>query len=94
MKIVKVNGRHKEAVRNAGFTHAFRFTSWTSQAVQVEQILKKQYNTGGWLCDRTSNWYSAFGVSGGRTRGSRPYWVYVRGEQVVSFVLLMLEVDQ
>jgi hypothetical protein len=87
MKVVKLDGRHN--LYRKGYTHAFRFNNWNDNARAVENALRnKVYKNDSW---RSSNWDTFWGKANrdGYDR-TRPYWIGVRNEAVVTQILLSL----
>jgi hypothetical protein len=87
MKVVKLDRRHH--LHRKGYTYAFRFNNWSSEAQDIESVLRnKVYKNDSW---RTSNWDTFWGKAkrNGYDR-TRPYWIGVRNETVVTQILLSL----
>jgi hypothetical protein len=79
MKVIKLDGRHN--LKRKGYSWAFRFNSWSSDAGKVETVVKK---FEGYRWDSTY-----WGKPSGRNSG-RPYYVGVKNESTVTMVLLSL----
>ena len=86
MKIIKLNRRFKQ-FKDHGHTVGFRFDQWDVDARNVEQILRSLSPSGG--CTRTADWYSYFGKAR-YSISSRPYFITLRDDKLVSLVLLMI----
>ena len=86
MKVIKLNRRFT-MYKSHGHQAAMRFDSWTEQARSAENALRQLTQTGGWSKD--SEWYSYYGKANDRFQ-SRPYFITVRNEQILSLVLLSL----
>jgi hypothetical protein len=79
MKIVKLNGRYK-LYKEHRFTHAIRFSSWSTEAGKVEQFLRERYgNEYSWNGRHT--WKTHWGKSANGT--SRPYFIGVKDEEMI-----------
>jgi hypothetical protein len=81
MKVVKLDNRHR--LYKEGFTHAFRFTSWSDEARKIERVLS---NKLGSQYAHWPKWKSHWGKA--VPMGGRPYWLGVREEKVITQVLL------
>ena len=96
MKIVKLNGRHKQ-FKEHGHTMAFRFNTFTDEARRVEKACRSLFDHGGW--DRNASWYSYFGskampcINNGVHATMRPFWVTLKDESAVSVILLSLDTN-
>jgi len=90
MKVLKLNRRWKQ-YKEHGHTMCFRFDGWNQEATAVEKILRGLCETGGWI--RDGEWYGYYGQA--RVYGdSRPYFITVRDENIVSAVLLKLDINE
>lgn len=79
-KVIKLNGRYK-LYKERGFTHAIRFSSWSTQAGKVEQFLRERYG-GEYSWKNDSMWKTHWGKANSSV-GSRPYYIGVRDEEMI-----------
>lgn len=91
MKIVKLNNRFK-IHQLQGFELALRFDSYGPEAREYEKIVNTVCGKECWLWKwqrgQTGDW--ATGWSNATKSGeSRPYWIYLRKESLLSAVLLL-----
>lgn len=86
MKVIKLNRRFK-MYKEHGHQAGLRFDTWNQQAQAAEAALRQITQTGGW--SRDNEWYSWVGQPT-RQFGTRPYFITVRDEQILSLVLLSL----
>lgn len=80
VKVVKLNGRYK-LYKEHRFTHAIRFSSWSSQAGKVEQFLRERYGSEYSWNQKPYMWRTHWGTS--KTNGPRPYFIGVRDEEMI-----------
>lgn len=80
MKIVKLNNSH--ALYHCGYPIALRFNSpWSKGANECRKALHEMYG-------QTNKW-SAF-----RSGTNRPYWIGVKEEQIMTFLLLKIDLTK
>lgn len=79
MKVIKLDGRHN--LKRKGYSWAFRFKGWSTDAGKVESTVKK---LEGWHWDCTF-----WGKDNGN--GYRPYYVGIKKESTVTMALLSLK---
>lgn len=84
MKVVKLDRRWRQ-YRENNHTMGIRFDHWTKEASNIESVLKTLTGTHGW--DKNSPWYSYYGKAPNKST-SRPYYITLRDESLVSVVLL------
>jgi len=84
MRVVKLGKRFVLARR--GYTHAFRFDSWSKEAHQIETILRELYPDSLWM---NGDWATYYGKRDNYTL-QRPYWIGVRKETDITRILLKL----
>jgi len=79
MKVIKLDGRHN--LKRKGYSWAFRFKGWSTEAGKVETTVKKLEGFH-WDC---TFW--------GKTNkyGSRPYFIGVKNESTLTIALLGLK---
>lgn len=89
MKVVRLRKNWK--LYKQGYTHAFRFDSWSSDSGAVIAALNKIYNNRQWRGKHYA-WEFGHGVLMQNKRGVwiRPTYIAVRSEAVVTQVLLSL----
>jgi hypothetical protein len=84
-KIVKLNKTHQLDVRQAGFTHAIRFSNvYSEETIKIEQAARKLFGGMGWNLEK--RWYTRIGRS---AYAGRPYWLYFRSESDITMLLLL-----
>lgn len=87
MKVIKLDRRHN--LYRKGFTHALRFNNWDTTVNNFEKVLQNKYpvNSSNW---RNSMWETHWGKAVRTSRGgrSRPYWIGVKNEAILTQVLL------
>jgi hypothetical protein len=82
MKVIKLDGRHN--LKRKGYTWAFRFNGWTSEASTVENAVKKLEGF---------NWNNTYwGKASCKSNGyaSRPYYVGVKNESTLTMAMLKI----
>jgi hypothetical protein len=81
-----LNRTHHLDIRQAGFTHAIRFSSpYAKETIKIEQAAKKLFG-GGWNLE--SRWHPRFGRPANKYSG-RPFWLYFRSESDITMLLLL-----
>ena len=86
MKVVKLNHRYK--MYKHGFTHALRWNRWEFDDIRpYERSLINLYGVPSYDYQRAS-WVSVFGASVNRKSGYKPYYLYVRSEQMLTMTML------
>jgi len=86
MKVIKLNRRYK--MYEYGFTHAFRWERWEFNDIRpYERSLINLYGVQSYDYQRSS-WISVFGSSTNKKTGYKPYYLYVRGEPMLTATLL------
>lgn len=84
MKVVKLNRRWKQ-FKEHRHVAALRFNKWGDDVRAYEQAFKEITRTSGW--DKGGEWHGYFGKASGRS-GSRPFFITVRDESLITLVLL------
>jgi hypothetical protein len=83
VKVIKLNGRYK-LYKEHRFTHAIRFSSWSTQVGRVETFLRERY--GSEYSWKNASWKTHWGTS--KDNGPRPYFIGVRDEEMIFVVQL------
>lgn len=96
MKIIKLNRRYR-IFNQQGFELGLRFDHWDREASAYEKAAQRALGDAGWLWRHTTqlireDWCSGFGQ---KRPGQlyTPYWVYLRREEMLSFVMLAVDRD-
>lgn len=84
MKVVKLNKRWRQ-FKEHHHVAVLRFNRWSDDARAYEQAFKELTQTSGW--DKDGLWYAYFGKPSGRS-GSKPYFITVRDENLITLALL------
>lgn len=84
MKVVKLNKTH--GLYREGYTHAFRFPFYSTEASRVEKAVSQRFGSS-WKLD--AQWAARFGS---RYQGSprRTYWIGFKSEAMLTMALLGL----
>ena len=84
MNVVKLNKTHR--LYQEGYTHAFRFASYNTEAIKIEKTLIKQFGSN-WKLD--AEWTARFGYK--RSDATRRiYWIGFKSEAMLTMALLGL----
>jgi len=85
MKIVKLNGRHKQFKEN-GHKIALRFASYEPRTVAAyEKVCRARLRGHGYT--RDADWCGYFGYAPNRN-SPRPYWITFRNEADLTMIML------
>lgn len=86
MKLIKLNRRYK--MYYEGFTHALRWDRWEFDDIKpYEKSIQNLYGYMSYNYSRSA-WVSAFGSSVDRKTGYKPYFIYVRNENMLTMTML------
>lgn len=84
MKVLRLNRRWRQ-FKEHGHTVCFRFDVYNKEAGRIEAALRELTNKGGW--ERQGDWYGYYAKSW-NVYNTRPYFITLRDENLVSMVLL------